>query len=327
MNNEVNNNPNTNIDKVSNQKNENNNQQIQNNNQTDIVNNPTISNNVEQNLNIVTQANNIDNSSNINNINKTFEAASNVSTQTSTSNIESATSVNNNISNIETSTNSTINNQTPNNVSMPNNNPETKKRKKTSPIVIILIVIGALVLGYIVLTTIIMTIAGFSVKNTIDNSRLSSVSDTSKSIATTINLKISEEEIMGNLSQVYSSELQNGTGYNLDIINGEKVSTSNPAIYYISNDLNNTFILPTGKFILSNDSNLEVNPNNTINTSFFTYDDNVVNVCLVVDDKSDYYSKGAVIKQDKEITINSNINVTFEKGTMYSCSDGQNSWE
>lgn len=212
-----------------------------------------------------------------------------------------------------------------NNNNTPINNTQLST-KKNNPVTIILVILGVIVIGSLLIKILIFGIAASSVYSTNDKTKLLSINGYAQTAAASIKTKIAEESVYGDLSKVYSSELSNSGGYNLSTYNGKKISTSNPAIYYISNDLSNILSLSSNTYNLSN-STIEVTNKNKMDKSFFVYTGENVILCLIVNKNSGYYIKGAAIKKRQKISISDNVTVSLNKGTMFSCSNNQNSWQ
>lgn len=199
-------------------------------------------------------------------------------------------------------------------------------QKKHSPLITILIIVGLIVLGSLIVRLLIFGMAAGSVNDSINKTKLLSVDSAAQTAAFSIKTKMTEESIAGDLSNVYSNELFSVKGYNFKTYKGKKISESNPAIYYISSKLSNTFNFPKDTYILS-DSNFEVTNKNKIDTSFFVLTDKDVILCLIVNKDSDYYIKRAALKSNRKVAITDNLTVSFKNRTMFSCSNSQNSWE
>lgn len=200
------------------------------------------------------------------------------------------------------------------------------KDKKKKYIFILLIILVIIIIVTFILKNILVFSSTNSIHNINNKSKLLSISSTSQTVANSINIEASEERVSKNLTKVYSESFLNKDGYNLDTFNGEKVSKNNPAIYYISQELNDVLSVSSETYILSNYPK-KVTDRNKITASFFTYTGEETIVCLLVNKESNDYIKVASLKKKLKININDNLTVSFPKGTMFSCSNNQKSWE
>ena len=236
--------------------------------------------------------------------------------------------VNNETNNSNVDTNQENISDTPNE-NLTNTNKKPKKKHTILIILIALIII--VVAAFILLRILVFSAAASAVTDSMDKTRLETLESSAKSIATSINIKVTEANIMGEDNNLYSNILPNGEGYDLSNYNNIKVSETNPVAYYISDELSTELFLGSS-YILTSSTNLlipinNITINNNIDASFFTYNGKELITCLVVNKTGQYYVEKAVAETDQTVSLNNNLEVSFKKGIMYSCSDGHNSWD
>lgn len=167
-------------------------------------------------------------------------------------------------------------------------------------------------LAVVVILAVVMGIAMTSVLSSMNNSRKGSLSNSAESTAQIFQNKYAEAMVTGSTSAVFGKyDFTAGT------------TTFYPLIKGVASDLNlsdKAYSLTTGETATGTAT--------APTTSFVAFNGEKIVACLIANNSGSYYVGQAAVSADAGKTVSIlGTDVTFAKGTMFACSDEQNSWE
>lgn len=171
-------------------------------------------------------------------------------------------------------------------------------------------------LAVVVILAVVMGIAMTSVLSSMNSSRKGSLQNSAESTSQIFQNKYAEAMVSGGTANIFGTNTAGvwSGGYNFTV--------SSATFYTLDKTTGVDLNLSKSAYELS-DSIEPLDVSSAINTSFVAFNGEKIVACLVATNSGSYYVGQATSVKTATVF---GTNLTFADGTMFACSDEQNSW-